>query len=237
LAPTIVNNQITFKFTCPPGKSCHNDALCIKIYQNNNLLYNAAPSPGEEFVVDIDCASYGCQTNSVTNGDFTNNLNGWDVLPQNGVVWNSQYASAEFNSQARLSQNILTPGCQYQISYTINNRSGGGFTVGTDVGGTFSLLDYTSAPYAEVVEISLTLNSGLGNLFGISIDAEKYPGIFIDNVIVCPIGECIPLPPPATPTYTPTKTYTPTITPSYSPTEPFKILFGIESLSTKSTKK
>jgi len=64
-----------------------------------------------------------CQDNLVTNGNFDNSLSGWTLTPASGWTWSDFYGgSANYvTSNGGISQNILTVGATYQITFTLYN--------------------------------------------------------------------------------------------------------------------
>ena len=64
-----------------------------------------------------------CQDNLITNGNFDNSLSGWTLTPASGWTWSDFYGgSANYvTSNGGISQNILTVGATYQITFTLYN--------------------------------------------------------------------------------------------------------------------
>jgi hypothetical protein len=163
---------------------------------------------------DSECAQLEptpCPGNLVTNPTFTTDLSGWTSLPFPGDwIWSinlggsARYGGADEGGY--LSQNILTVGYNYNISFNIF------FTPSTSPCLNMSVYagetQYIITPTVGLSTISLTLTCTVNSTFTIYTQTNCEDGIYVDNICVTEI------PPLPSHTPTPTQTPTPTITPS-----------------------
>jgi hypothetical protein len=160
-----------------------------------------------------------CPGDLIVNPNFTNNLNGWTTFPLNNWIWDSNLSGSAMyvgvDEGGNLSQNILTIGATYNISFDVlydqiepTGQSMSVFAGATEVVITPSLI------IGELVTINLTMVCTTNTTFSIYAIFFNNSELYVTNVCVTEI-----LPPP-TPTVTPTntKTPTPTMTQTKTPT-------------------
>ena len=159
-----------------------------------------------------------CPGDLIVNPNFTNNLNGWTTFPLNNWIWDSNLnGSAMYvgvDEGGNLSQNILTIGATYNISFDVlydqiepTGQSMSVFAGATEVVITPSLI------IGELVTINLTMVCTTNTTFSIYAIFFNYLELFVTNVCI------IETLPPPTPTPTPTQTQTPTNTPTNTTTQ------------------
>lgn len=150
-----------------------------------------------------------CEGNLIYNPTFDTNLNGWSITPYiDDWSWSSslggsaQYGGADEGGY--LSQNVLTVGNTYSISFDVSVGLNDPTCLNLSVFAGDS--EYVVTVTNGLSTINTTLTCTTNTTFSIYAQTACYDEILIDNV-------CILLIPP-TPTPTPTITPTPTLTPT-----------------------
>jgi uncharacterized protein (TIGR02145 family) len=156
-----------------------------------------------------------CPGNLVTNPTFTTDLSGWDVTPYS-YVWSwspnlggSALFTGSNDEPGVLSQNILTVGETYNISFDVlyDQIEPNGQIMSVFAGAT----EVVVTPSIGSSTITLTMVCTTNTTFSIYVIFFETPEIYVTNV--CITQQPSPTPTP-TPTSTPTVTQTPTMTPT-----------------------
>ena len=100
-----------------------------------------------------------CKGNLVTNPNFEGSLSGWTLTPASGWTWSDFYGgSANYvASNGGISQNILTVGATYQITFTLYNYAPcteNGYVVVSAGGNESSQISDTGVTYQTITLVA-----------------------------------------------------------------------------------
>jgi hypothetical protein len=219
----------------PPSKGCS----CLAKDTDFNTVLSYCPTPTPTPTSTPTPTPAFCEGNLVTNGQFNSSLSGWTVSNVSSISWEwSNYfgGSAHYiglKQFGEISQDILTEGATYNITFTLYNYA----ACTEDAYVVVSAGDNESSQISDtgVTYQNITLICGSGNTLGFSVMDDCASGdtgtIYIDDVCITEIAGPSPTPTPtntitptptmtigASPTATPTTTPTPTVTTTTTPT-------------------
>jgi uncharacterized protein (TIGR02145 family) len=163
----------------------NNEYVLLGFYSDNQPF---AITRNSTYSEQSDCSSEICPGNLITNPNFDNNLDGWDVTPFSYVwSWSSNLGGSALFTGSNdepgvLSQNILTVGETYDISFDVryDQISPNGQIMSVFAGDTEVIV----TPSVGLSTINLTMVCTSNTTFSIYVIFFNTPEIYVTNVCI-----------------------------------------------------